>query len=1171
MIFFNSLFQKIDLWKKTGNEMPLHITGAKPNQWSFLLKNILQKENHSFSNNNHIIVLPDTNLAENFYENIKKFDPSFYIDFFPGLEIDPYLKILSSESDLYKRFSLLNHVLTSKKKTILVCSLESFTLKVPPVSFFQENVFDLNVSDIISPHDLSESLVKLGYLPATSIEEPGTFCHKGEIFDIFPISELAVRIHYFDDMIEEIHYIDLKTQKTLKEKELDKITIGATPQVFSQKNFRSNLRENIPMPDLSQKEKFETRKRIFSHLAQNQLFENYPLYAPLFFNLSQTLSDFFLPEETIITLIEGDKSFQQSIEFEEELRESFEDVENDTTCDLILPRPNSIYDFSKIQDIKKQKSVILNDVLIDFLIDAPLERSIELCFESSKLFISRNIGPIQEKFQFVKKTFSFLKHFSNEKDGQIIFCYKNSDSLKEFQFLWNDNQEISPKNITFIKSKLNEGFYHKNENVLVLSEADLFSPKKKKSKNISNKNIDLFAEQISTLKKDDFIIHNDHGVGKYLGLESLNIGGLQSDFLILQYAQNDKVYVPVYKMNLIQKHADGSSQQKLANLRNTKFLQLKDRAKKAAKELAFDLLELQAKRGLAKAFAFSPPDHHFKEFELAFPFNETPDQLQAIENVLVEMQKHAPMDYLVCGDVGFGKTEVAMRASFKAVLDGKQVAILVPTTILAFQHFHSFSERFKNFPVHINLLSRFKSPKESKEIKGHLKEGKIDIIIGTHKLLSETIQYKDLGLVIVDEEQRFGVGHKEKLKLLKTSVDFLTLTATPIPRTLQLAFLGLKDLSLIQTAPPKRQSIKTYLIKEDDKTLKNAIEKELRRGGQVFIVHNRVKDIEIYTQKIAMLAPSANIVFAHGQMKESELEKRISDFYLGKYDVLISTTIIESGIDIPNANTMIINRAETFGLSQLHQLRGRIGRSDKKAYAYCIIPNEKILSSLAAKRLKALQTYADMGSGFAIASSDLEIRGAGDILGASQSGHVESIGLELYMDLLKDAVNELKGKETKTKIDLEISTLFPSYIPSSFIKDDSERLKQYKKLSNCDSLEKLEQNKELILDIFGRFPQEVHNLFMTLKCRILLQNFAMISFKAGTKSILISFNKSILEKNENLRNTIVSFFISRPKVYRFSPNFQITCLFKEALDQEAIIEFASLLAKKIVPTDPSES
>ena len=1167
MQFFNSLLQKFNQWNEKPFDKTLNITGPSPSQWCFLYKNLLAQENSLLSQKNHLVVLPSADLAENFYENCKKFNPSFYIDYFPGLETNPYTKILSSEKDLYKRFSLLDHSLVSEKKTILVCTLEAFFLKVPPPNFFNDLRIELKCSDIISPYDLSTKLVSLGYQHATSTEEPGTFCQKGEIFDIFPISDYAIRIQYYDDMIEEIHHIDIQTQKTIRKSSIDHIFIGPTPQALLQKRFHSQLRENISMPDASQREKFETRKRIFSHLSSNQLFENYPVFLPLFFKETSTILNYFKKEDTVITFIEKEKSFQSILEYQEELRENFEEVSQDQDNDIVLSHPDTLYNFEESDSFQNLTySIETNEVSITKELDFSLEHSILFSFESSKQFITRHIGPYKERRDYISKLFKFLNSFLI-KEGKILFCYKNNESLKEFQFFIDQTNLEKNESLTYVKNKIDEGFFYQAERTLVLSDADIFGSKKKKIKNISKKSIDLFAEQISTLKSGDYIIHSKHGVGQYLGLESINMAGNESDYLVLKYAQNDKVYVPVYKMNLIQKHADSASQTKVANLRNNKFIQLKSKAKKAAKELAFDLLELQAKRKLTQAYSFSQPDHHFKEFELAFPFDETPDQLNAIENVLSEMQKDSPMDYLVCGDVGFGKTEVAMRASFKAVLDGKQVAILVPTTILAFQHYNSFIQRFKKFPVNIELLSRFKSPKETKEIKEDLKCGKVDILIGTHKLLSDSVIYKDLGLVIVDEEQRFGVGHKEKLKLLKTSVDFLTLTATPIPRTLQLAFLGLKDLSLIQTAPPKRQSIKTYLVKEDKKTLKKAIEKELKRGGQVFIVHNRVSDIELYAAKIKELVPESNIVFAHGQMKESELEKKMKDFYMGKFDILISTTIIESGIDIPNANTIIIDRADTFGLSQLHQLRGRIGRSDRKAYAYFIIPNQKILSPVATRRLKALQTYADMGSGFSIASSDLEIRGAGDILGGNQSGHVEAVGLELYMELLKEAVNELKGEKVSHNTDLEVTTQFPSFIPKSYIKDDAERLKQYKRLSNCGSLDILESNKEVLIDIYGSFPQEVKNLFLVLECRLILKNLAMTSFKITAKNILISFDENIINSNESLRNRIVSFFMERPKVYQFSPNYQVNCSFKDKLSQENILEFAKLLSNKILPID----
>jgi transcription-repair coupling factor (superfamily II helicase) len=549
----------------------------------------------------------------------------------------------------------------------------------------------------------------------------------------------------------------------------------------------------------------------------------------------------------------------------------------------------------------------------------------------------------------------------------------------------------------------------------------------------------------------------------------------------------------------------------------------------------------------------------------SFPFDETPDQLQAIDDVIASMQKVTPMDHLVCGDVGFGKTEVAMRAAYKAVLDHKQVAVLVPTTVLALQHFHSFKERFKNFAVNIEFLSRFKSAKETAKIKADLESGDLDIVIGTHKLLSDKIKYADLGLAVVDEEQRFGVGHKEKLKVLKKSVDFLTMTATPIPRTLQLAFLGLRELSLIKTAPPKRQSIKTYLIKEDDRTIQAAIDKELIRGGQVFIVHNKVQDMESYVDYIRELVPSAKIIFAHGQLPEKELESRMQKFYNNEYQILISTTIIESGIDIPNANTMIIDRADTFGLAQLHQLRGRIGRSDKKAYAYFVIPKHRSLSQIAEKRLKALQTYAEMGSGFNIATCDLEIRGAGDILGGEQSGHIEAIGLELYMELLKEAIAELKGEKRINNRNIEISAPFPSYIPNDYIENSGERLKMYKKLSNCTELETLKHMEEDLLDIYGTHPTPLKNLFALLESRNILQKTGLQSCKVVGSSVIYQFDKDILDSDIQLRNKIVEVFLSQPRKYQFTPDYKVHYSHDQEVDGDTLVSLSNNIAGQIQP------
>jgi len=1166
MDFYNSLLQRLNNWVEDPGQN-LQLLGANSQQWSFLLKHLVENPNNKFIKNNLIIVCPTLEVVETLYETLKKNISDYNVMSFPGLETSPYSGIYPSESNLFYRFRVLDSLATDiKQKNIVLCTYESFLLKVPPKEFFLENALNLQTSDIVAPVDLAKQLVSLGYNSTTSVEEPGTFVQKGEIFDIYPVSHPPIRLHYFDDMIEEIFLIDEDTQKTIRSSSFESVRVSSTPAIFSRSDFATQLRDNIPMPGPQFKEKFEERKKIFSHLRDGHLFESYPCFTPLFFKNSNTISDYIDLDNTVSISLEGVETSQNCLSMIDQYREESEREISDIESSCLIPGPEYLYELNFEEHLNKFPLVEVNELDFQTNLDIDLKYKVELNLEKTKLFLNEHVNPTLKRPEYIKASLEFLKK-EFVTDGHIIFATHNENSLKEIKYLLEIlefNNHILNR-VSFRNFKISEGFYYRNEKILVISEADIFSFKQTKTKHQVNRDVDLFAEQLATLKAGDYVIHNEHGIGEYLGLESLDVGNSKTDYIVIIYKGNDKVYVPVYKMNSIQKHAEATSKVAVDSLRTNKFSNLKSRAKTSAKKLAFDLLKLQAERQSQQAYSFSEPDHEYKEFELAFPFQETPDQERAISDVLKSMQKPVPMDHLVCGDVGFGKTEIAMRAAYKAILDGKQVAVLVPTTVLAMQHFNSFKKRMKDFAVNIESLSRFKTAKQVKEIKENLVSGKIDILIGTHKLLSETIKYKDLGLVIVDEEQRFGVTHKEKLKLLKASVDFLTLTATPIPRTLQLAFLGLRDLTLIKTAPPKRQSIKTYLIKEDDRTIQTAIRKELTRGGQVFIVHNRVQDIEQYTRYIKDLVPEAQIIYAHGQLSEKDLQSRMEAFYKGTYQVLISTTIIESGIDIPNANTMIVDRANSYGLSQLHQLRGRIGRSDKKAYAYFVIPLNKVITEVAEKRLRALQTYADMGSGFNIANCDLEIRGAGDILGASQSGHIEAVGLELYMELLKEAIQEIRGEKKVLKKDIEINTPFASYIPNNYISNSSERLKYYKLLSNCSDLESLEDFKENLFDIYGAHPEELVNLFSLLEVRVNLQHCGLKSIQVAGKTIILNFEKSLLEENEELRNLVVETFISRPKIYQFTPDFKVIYTHKMQVNQSDLIWFSKGIAEKIVP------
>ncbi|HLW57359.1 MAG TPA: transcription-repair coupling factor [Bacteriovoracaceae bacterium] len=1155
MNLFSGINQKIKYWKE--QEGPLAIKGITPQQWSLLLGSYF---NDLLLDRNHFIVCSDQDEAENIFETLKHLKNTY---FYPGHNHSLYSSILSSEQVLLTQWSCL-HQLKKNSASTIITTWDGLLLLGVDKNFLEKHLFELKVEDIISPLDLAKKLTELGYHSSSTVEEPGTFSRKGEIFDIYPISHPPIRLHYFDDLIEHIFEIDLETQKTNKDKSYSSVALLPSPGYLAQDEYSTNLRENIPQFQPAFKNKYEARKMIFRSLGEGQLFENYPAFVPLFFKEPKALID-YVNKDSFLTFINYEVGLKNFELFWANLVEDFEIIKDDHDSSNILPAPENFY--HKELPPHQAKTLIIEPLDIQIDLDEKLGQELNLSLENLVTHLKTKmklLGEIPDnKFEYIKLALKILKK-DLQHDGHLIVIYKNENSRQELEYLLNENkfQELGER-VHYIKGRLEEGLYYRNENIFILSESDFFAVKQKKTKKVTSTDKDLFAEQIATLKIGDYVIHRDYGVGIYQGLETITAAEQQNDYLVIHYEGNDKVYVPVYKLNLVQKHADASSGLKVASLKSKKFNELKAKARNSVKKLAFDLLKLQAQRKLAGGYPFSPPDHLYKEFELSFPFEETPDQEKAIYDVLEDMQKQHPMDRLVCGDVGFGKTEVAMRAAMKAVLDKKQTVVLVPTTVLALQHYHSFKKRFANFPVNIDFISRFKTPKQKQKTLIDVSEGRVDILIGTHAVLSENVKYHDLGLLIIDEEHRFGVAHKEKIKTMKSGVDVLTMTATPIPRTLQLSFLGIRDLSLIQTAPPRRQSIKTYIIKEDDLTLKTAIEKELARGGQVYYIHNRVHDIEEHLLYLKKLVPNARISVTHGQMSERDIEKNINDFYEHKTDILLATTIVESGIDVPNANTMIIDRADTYGLAQLHQLRGRIGRSDRKAYAYFMIPDNRILSEVAQRRLHALQTYADMGSGFALASSDMEIRGAGDILGAEQSGHIESIGLEYYMDLLQEAILELRGEQKVSVKNIEIQASFSAYIPNSYITDHALRLKYYKRLSNCQDLNRLEEIISEITDAFGMTPKELEALYNILRSRLNFQPLGIRLVKIAGSQIVIFFDEEILNHDTQLRDQILSFFMKQPKFYKLNPDTSITCMFKETVDSQMLWEFSKHIAGQI--------
>jgi transcription-repair coupling factor (superfamily II helicase) len=690
-----------------------------------------------------------------------------------------------------------------------------------------------------------------------------------------------------------------------------------------------------------------------------------------------------------------------------------------------------------------------------------------------------------------------------ERLSRVLEDYKmEADIVKEF-----DDAEIQSVRPFITVGNLHNGFELPIRRLVVITESEVFSNQKKtrKMKNVSD------AQRIKNyqdLKVGDYVVHINHGIGQYLGVETLEIDGIHKDYLHLRYAGNDKLYVPVEQLDQVQKYIGSEEKEpKLYHLGGTDWARVKSKVSKSVRDIAQDLIKLYAERQATPGHAFSPDGPWQREFEAMFPYEETADQLKSIEEIKKDMELGRPMDRLLCGDVGYGKTEVAIRAAFKAVMDGKQVAVLVPTTILAQQHYETFKERFTGFPVNIDVVSRFKTRKQMTESMKKLKDGTTDVIIGTHRLLNKDVVFKDLGLLIIDEEQRFGVSHKEKLKALKTTVDCLTLTATPIPRTLHMSMLGIRDLSVIETPPENRFPVQTYVVEYSDMLVREAIEREIGRGGQVYFLYNKVNGIDQMADRIRQLVPEARVSIGHGRMSEEELERVMLDFLQGESDVLVSTTIIETGIDIPNVNTLIVYDADHLGLSQLYQLRGRVGRSNRIAYAYFTYQKDKVLTEVAEKRLQAIKEFTELGSGFKIAMRDLSIRGAGSLLGAEQHGFIASVGFDLYSDMLAQAVQELKGDVVEKAENPQIELAVDAYIPSSYITDSKQKIEMYKKFVAARTLDDVTDLEEEIEDRFGDIPDEVRNLLAVSRLKAYAIDYDFLSLIGQGQEVQIKLHE----------------------------------------------------------------
>ncbi|HGS1970416.1 TPA: transcription-repair coupling factor [Streptococcus pneumoniae] len=1022
----------------------------------------------------------------------------FLVDDAPMVEF-----LMSSQEKIISRVEALRFLTDSSKKGILVCNIVASRLILPSPNAFKDSIVKISVGEEYDQHAFIHQLKENGYRKVTQVQTQGEFSLRGDILDIFEISQLEpCRIEFFGDEIDGIRSFEVETQLS-KENKTELTIFPASDMFLREKDYQrgqSALEKQISKtlsPILK-----SYLEEILSSFHQKQSHADSRKFLSLCYDKTWTVFD-YIEKDTPIFFDDYQKLMNQYEVFERELAQYFtEELQNSKAF-------SDMQYFSDIEQIYKKQSPVT--------FFSNLQKGLgNLKFDKIYQF---NQYPMQEFFN----QFSFLKEEIErykKMDYTIILQSSNSmgsktleDMLEKYQIKLDsrDKTNICKESVNLIEGNLRHGFHFVDEKILLITEHEIFQKKLKRRfrrQHVSN------AERLkdyNELEKGDYVVHHIHGIGQYLGIETIEIKGIHRDYVSVQYQNGDQISIPVEQIHLLSKYisSDGKAP-KLNKLNDGHFKKAKQKVKNQVEDIADDLIKLYSERSQLKGFAFSADDDDQDAFDDAFPYVETDDQLRSIEEIKRDMQASQPMDRLLVGDVGFGKTEVAMRAAFKAVNDHKQVVILVPTTVLAQQHYTNFKERFQNFAVNIDVLSRFRSKKEQTATLEKLKNGQVDILIGTHRVLSKDVVFADLGLMIIDEEQRFGVKHKETLKELKKQVDVLTLTATPIPRTLHMSMLGIRDLSVIETPPTNRYPVQTYVLEKNDSVIRDAVLREMERGGQVYYLYNKVDTIVQKVSELQELIPEASIGYVHGRMSEVQLENTLLDFIEGQYDILVTTTIIETGVDIPNANTLFIENADHMGLSTLYQLRGRVGRSNRIAYAYLMYRPEKSISEVSEKRLEAIKGFTELGSGFKIAMRDLSIRGAGNLLGKSQSGFIDSVGFELYSQLLEEAIAKRNGNanaNTRTKGNAELILQIDAYLPDTYISDQRHKIEIYKKIRQIDNRVNYEELQEELIDRFGEYPDVVAYLLEIGLVKSYLDKVFVQRVERKDNKITIQFEK----------------------------------------------------------------
>ncbi|MBC8419443.1 MAG: transcription-repair coupling factor [Desulfobacterales bacterium] len=1115
-------------WLREGSES-MAVVGLSGSAQSYFFARVLADLDRPC-----LIVLPERKGAVRLYRELQFFMGAESEEGSPHLRLHQFLPYdmspltgLSPHRELVTRRINALYALMSDRNPVVITSLEAACFRVMPKESLINSLEYLESGEEVDRDLLLKRLEINGYQRTSLVEESGDYSVRGGVIDIFsPLYLFPLRLEFWGDRLESIRQFDPVSQRSRNHSE-EMILLPAVEIIMDEAGVqRARSMGRLPrQPEDSMG--FPGQEAWLNH----------------FYPHLDTLIQ-YLPEDGMVALLDPHRMESESLKIQNRFQKE-EERFREESAEKGVPFPDIEGVFVPFQELARQSKGHQKIEFGELHLSGKggPEKTLEIRgrFELEEDLEIRlaNKGRVSMA-PFAQKVAAWLAARSRV----VITCSTEQQASRLREILenydvqvdkvargWGEIPETPGLNICL--GRLPKGFTWPDMGLYVVSEDEVFGPKKalrrqKRSEHTGG----LSWSSFSQLKAGDLVVHEDHGIGRYGGLSTMEITQKMNDFVIVEYANNSKLYIPADRVSILQKYAGaGETEPKLDQLGGYSWNIAKQKAKNSVKKIARQLVEIYALRKYRKGYAFSPPDHYFRQFEATFEHEETDDQIKAVEDVLSDLASEQPMDRLICGDVGFGKTEIAVRAAFKTVSDGKQVAFLVPTTVLVEQHFETFKQRLTPYSIEVGVLSRFKTRAQQAEVIGKLRSGKIDILIGTHRIFQKDVRFADLGLLIIDEEQRFGVRQKEALKKYRALVDVLAITATPIPRTLQMSMMGVRDLSVIETPPRDRLAIETYLSPYDESLIIRAIESELERGGQTFFVHNRVHTIDHASDELRKLVPQARFAVAHGQMKSRDLEKTMMRFLKKEIDVLVCTTIIESGLDIPSANTIIIDQADRLGLAQIYQLRGRVGRSKEKAYAYLIISNGSTLTRDAEKRLKALMDFSHLGAGLHLAMHDLSIRGGGNILGFSQSGHISAVGYELYVKLIERAVTELKGEEWQDDINPEINIDIPAYLPGSYVMDTDVRLNLYRRLSNLLEKSELEEMIEEISDRFGSPPREVVNLFGLMSVRLFLKRLRISKLDLGRNNLILTFPE---EKGIDIEH-LIRLTNAQPNRFRFLP------------------------------------